>query len=240
MRLGRSFLSLVVCAIPTLAAADPITISLSRTAFVGVDAIVHGGDFEPHAFDNDRDELAASLTFSRGAVGGTGSAALSSRLSADGRHLSGNGHGNWSGESDGGFDNGAFVEVDADLFWRFRIDRPFLFDFDGTLAAAGPGQAPSGGGWSTSLGSTSRGIFDHLSSQRASDAFAVNGKLDPGDYTFQVAGGTSGTVLQGTGTGSFNMDFTFDLIPATPEPGTIVLFATGLFGLAGAIRRAAS
>ena len=70
--------------------------------------------------------------------------------------------------------------------------------------------------------------------------------LDPADHTLWLVNGitgyleqysTSGAELSALGPVGYTLGGEFNLAPSTPEPSTLIMFGSGILGLAGVLRR---
>jgi DNA-binding beta-propeller fold protein YncE len=83
----------------------------------------------------------------------------------------------------------------------------------------------------------------------SSSFYSVNPQalaLDPADQTLWLVNGYNGLLAQYSTAGvllstgpyvGYAYGAEFDLAPTTPEPGTLILFSSGILGLAGVLRR---
>ena len=236
-RVSRSVMALAAWAVPTLAAADPITVTLSRG---GVARTLIGAN-EIQEAQQGGDVSVTSLQ-----VSGLNSASSASELrtlfSDNRRNFSGTAGTDAIAES-GDESVSAFAANNAT--WRFRLDEPHLFDFVGAFTITQAQFSPIG--WLTFLAESS-GLpgtlkaFSHFGEE--SRTLSEHGRLAPGEYLFSIFSESRAAVRPHEGRRASRGDFRFslDLIPAAepvPEPASVALLGSGLLAVLAAARRQA-
>jgi hypothetical protein len=242
LKVSRSVLALIVWAVPTVAASDPITIDLFRFAVASARVDTH---VDLQAGSN-RDLMTLTSITGSGVNAASAAADLASVLSTDARNFSGSGSTQATAESADRSVNIVDGSAATTITWSFHIDEPQLFDFTGTFTASPEQPADFGfegvASWFTFLrGPISRSnVFRH--SGRASAAITERRRLLPGRYDFRLHSDSTARVAPQPGVRAANSAFRFsvDLIPAAepvPEPGSLALLSSGFLAALGAIRR---
>jgi hypothetical protein len=245
MRIGLSCVTvtMLLWGVPCSAVGDPLTIRLDRFVSAGASIAILGADVEDEIEQSDADVLFRTLTVSSGPNTATGAQSLSSIASSDSRQFSGSGRTSAIAESPfAGDGTNAGAGGLASVTWNFRLDQPYLFDFDTALS---PSSDDVRVFFRTSLatiqGSLFESVFSHESQDSRGEAIVEHGRLDPGLYSFFLQSSAGVFTFQGTKAGRLDFDFSLDLTPASPvpEPGTISLLGAGLFAVAASRRRSA-
>lgn len=240
VRLRRSVLALAIWTIPTLAASDPITISVHRRAA----ATTRVGTEVDNQVSGDDVAAVTSLTVAGDDTARAG-ANWKTVLSSDARSFSGSGSTVGSADSADGSIDLVFGGAETELIWHFRLDQPHLFDATGTFTTSPEQSADFGFGvasWSTSLRVpvlNDAPVF--ALSGRQSKAFAFHGRVPAGEYFFQVRSDSFARVESHRGATAANsaLRFSLDLVPAAepvPEPGSLALLSSGFLAILGAQR----
>ena len=231
-----------------VATADPIVIWLNRAVQASASAA------PPFVVQSKGRDGAETLSASAGvAAGGSqalSAAQLTSAFSLDNRYLSAS-----STTTAHAFTTptppddrriaqaGAFAEV----FLRFTLLDPYRYDFDGLFTSSGPvepGYPSAGSTWQAYLRSApdpSLGFFYYQGDARG--MLWETGLLLPGTYDLFVRGnagaravGDASVTAGGTYEFAFNLTRAED-VTVTPEPGSMLLLATGLAAIGRQIRR---
>jgi len=246
MRLRLIFaMALLVCFLPALAAADPITISLLRDVHAEAIIAVKGVDVEPTDDQQNADILSANAQAALGLNSASGAASMSSTTSRDSRRLSGVGSASGTATSVANQGDGTNSSGGGEvlIIWEFLLDQPHTFIFSGTLASVT--QPFAGAGLTASLQSgldVGTGQVELFSTTRqTSGNVGESGNLAPGPYQFRLnAGAGTESIFDGSSAASAAFRFTFDVIPQhapVPEPGSLTLLATGVLTLASSMRK---
>jgi hypothetical protein len=218
--------------------ADAITINMLARS-VGAGADIPGGPNQSTS-DFDADLITTTASVSSDANEATGTAALSSSVSIDGRLVTGTGGALAHSESETMTAN---AHASTGLSMSFRVTAPQLFEFTGNFSSTGQqtngGSPYQFGNWTAALqpsGSLlkSEALFHY----DAYDTRAVHesGMLLPGTYDFGVSSLSVGDTSGGLAFGATSYGFRFSLSDApvsqTPEPASAGLVAFGLLGVA--------
>ena len=237
---GCVAVSMLLLGVPRSAGADPLTIRLDRYVSVGAAVAILGADVERENQQSGADTLFSTVTATSGPNSATGTQSLSSTLSSDSRQFSASGRTSAIAESPfSGDGTNAGAGGDTYVTWDFRLDQPYLFDFDTALTPSADDVSVI---FRTSLsamhGSRFDSIFSHESVNAGGGTITDHGRLEAGLYSFFFQTSAGVFTFEGSKAGTINLNFKLDLTPASPvpEPGTMSLLGAGLCGAVAGIR----
>jgi len=235
---------------PAGARADSISI-VNDLRFIAVLAEVHDGNVSDRHTDNSQppgDSMRSAVAATTGTSSASAVATLVSSIS-DPAHLSGRGTatGQASINDFGDFSASPTFAVD------FHLTEPHNFTFASTFATSahqvtppGPPNVSTAANWRASLTSGFMSWFNRIDTGPAT--VTATGALPIGDFHLVLDAGATGMAFRAaTMDAASGFDFTFDLTPVagggdgtpspTPEPASMILFATGVLGAVGVRNR---
>jgi len=235
--------TLVLLGWPAGARADSISI-VHDFRFMAVLASVQDGNVSDRHTDNSQppgDSMRSAVAATTGTSSASAVATLVSSIS-DPAHLSGRGTatGQASINHFGDFSASPTFAVD------FHLTEPHSFTFASTFTTSahqmmppGPPNVRAGANWQASLTSGFLTWFNRFDTGPAT--VTATGALPIGDFHLFLDSGATGTAFRAaTLDAASGFDFTFDLTPMpggtpspTPEPASMILFATGVLGAVG-------